>query len=382
MLAIRSSRDSDTDIYADIYAGATTPAGLSDLLGKVGQLFDANSSFMFTSHSEQNPDATLLGHNLCPRMVDGFRDYWSKEDVWALAAARKGLMKRNVVVTGTELLPVADLQRSRFYNEFGRPSGMGRMLGSVLFDGGEKDAVPLPFTNLCWYRAPDREDFARDDVRRLRQLLPHFQQAMRIQYRLRALQLQANVEAASSGAFGIASVLMDASGRILEMNPLATAQIECGTPVLHSSGGRLKAIGQRCSPSVQEALAYCKATGRAVRILAQSGDRHQILKANLVALPVDTETLAGVNEQPRFLLLLEIPRTAQREIIDGAARLFGFTQAEQEIVLGLLDGLNAEQIAAMRCISMNTVRTQLRSVLAKTQTTRQIDLVRMLVRLL
>lgn len=377
----RAIRDSDTDIYADIYAGATVPERMSELMEKVGRLFDANSSFMFTSHSAHNPDAILLGQNLCPRMVDGFRDYWSTEDVWALAAARKGMMRRNVVVTGTELVPVAELQRSRFYNEFGRDCGMGRMLGSVLFDGAESDAVALPFTNLCWYKAPGRDDFSRDDVRRLRHLLPHFQQALRIQHRLRALQLQANVEVASSGAFGIASVLLDESGRILDLNPLAAAQVESRESVLHSSGGRLKAIGQRCSPSVHEALAHCKASGRAVRIMAQSADRHQLIKASLQALPADTETLAGTNEQRRFLLLLEIPRNAQRDVIESAARLFGFTQAEQEIVLGLLDGLNAEQIAAMRCISMNTVRTQLRSVLAKTQMTRQIDLVRMLVRL-
>lgn len=382
MLLHRSSRDSDSEIYAEIYAAATAPDRMPALMGRVGQLFDANSSFMFTSHSDQNPEAILLSHNLCPTMVDGFRGYWNTEDVWALAAARKGMMKRNVVVTGTELVPVADLQRSRFYNEFGRECGMGRMLGSVLFDGAEKDAEPIPFTNLCWYRNPGRDDFGRNDVRRLRSLLPHFQEAVRIQHRLRSVQLQVQVGAAGSGVFGIASVLMDATARIIEMNPLATALLESGAAVLQSSGGRLRGIGRKSAPTLSDALAYCRTTGRAVRILAQSGDRHKILKASVVALPPETQTLAGMHDQRRYVLLLEMPCNAQREIVENAALLFGFTLAEQEIVVGLMDGLSAEQIASMRGISMNTVRTQVRSVLAKTELTRQIDLVRMLVRLL
>lgn len=382
MLARRSSRHSNTGIYADIYASALVPGRMPALMEKVGRLFDANSSFMFTSHSEQHPEAILLSQNLCPRMVDGFREYWNTEDVWALAAARKGMMRRNVVVTGTELVPMAELQRSRFYNEFGRDCGMGSMLGSVLFDGGENDAAGIPFTNLCWYRPHGRDDFGREQVRRLRHLLPHFQEAVRIEHRLRLLHLQATVGLASSGAVGIASVLMDATGRIVEMNAAAGAIARSGAALLQTSGGRLKAIGRKSSPTMAEALMYCKATGRAVSLLAQSGDRYRIIKASLVGLPPQADTLAGVHDQPRYLLLLELPSDTQRETIECAARLFGFTLAEQEIVVGLMDGLCAEQIAAMRDISMNTVRTQLRSVLAKTQLTRQVDLVRMLARLL
>jgi DNA-binding CsgD family transcriptional regulator len=54
---------------------------------------------------------------------------------------------------------------------------------------------------------------------------------------------------------------------------------------------------------------------------------------------------------------------------------FGFTPAEAALALDLADGLAAADCATLRGVSVHTVRSQLRSLFGKTGTSRQAELV-------
>lgn len=58
--------------------------------------------------------------------------------------------------------------------------------------------------------------------------------------------------------------------------------------------------------------------------------------------------------------------------------LFGYTRAENGLVSALMSGMTLREHAEIRGIGANTVRTQLKAVLAKTGVHRQSDLVRVL----
>ncbi len=60
------------------------------------------------------------------------------------------------------------------------------------------------------------------------------------------------------------------------------------------------------------------------------------------------------------------------------AQLFRFTAAESRLAMALLAGAEAAEYATANGVSLATVRTQLRSLLAKTGTRRQAELVRLL----
>lgn len=57
---------------------------------------------------------------------------------------------------------------------------------------------------------------------------------------------------------------------------------------------------------------------------------------------------------------------------------FGLTQAEIDVCEGIADGNSAAEIAEMRGASLATVRTQIKKIMAKTRTTAQPELVRLL----
>ncbi len=59
---------------------------------------------------------------------------------------------------------------------------------------------------------------------------------------------------------------------------------------------------------------------------------------------------------------------------------FGLTSAEARVVEALLKGLTVSAISCERGVSINTVRSQIRSIFHKTQVNRQADLIRLLLR--
>ena len=179
----------DDPLITELYAAMVQPEGIATVLDKLSQQFKAQSAFMFSSHSAVQPDAVLLGHRMAPETMDEFGRYWYQEDLWALAAGRRYMMRRDVVLLSEELMSTHDYQHSRYYVDFARPAGISRMLGSVLFDGSERDGA-LPFTNLCWYRPHGHDAFTREHKRRLVSLLPHLQTAFALRHKLQQASLR------------------------------------------------------------------------------------------------------------------------------------------------------------------------------------------------
>lgn len=362
-----------------IYAAACTPGHMPVMMERVGALFRAHSAFLFTSHSESEPDDTLIGQNICPDAVKAFETRWSADDVWAAAAARKGLMKKDVVVTGTSLVPQGELVRSAFYNEFGMRAGMGHMLGSVLFDGRPDDAVP--FTNLCWYRGAGSDDFSTRDRERLRRLLPHIQQAVKTGRQLRSLALRSTIDRAAVEGTSCAWLLLDAQARVVSSNARGQALLAGAPALVRAHQGRVVALGRRAAPAFPELFAACRRHGHTVPFLVQDGAANTLLKGTLSALPAEVDTYAGAFYERRYLLVIELPHAGRAAMIARVGELFGLTGAEREVLRHLLDGDSADQVARLRGAGLSTVRTQIRAILDKTGLARQVDLVNMVSRL-
>lgn len=89
--------------------------------------------------------------------------------------------------------------------------------------------------------------------------------------------------------------------------------------------------------------------------------------------------MSAFGPEPLALLMFHRPGRARHIDPVVVAETFGLTPAEARVAVLLANGLNAEQIAAERSASLLTVRTQIRSILAKTGVRRQPELVRMLV---
>jgi DNA-binding CsgD family transcriptional regulator len=78
-------------------------------------------------------------------------------------------------------------------------------------------------------------------------------------------------------------------------------------------------------------------------------------------------------------IIIDDPGSPSRECRRASfSRAYGLTESEQQLTELLMRGLTLKDIADARQVSFETIRTQLKSVFAKTGTNRQADLIRIL----
>ncbi|MGY4625603.1 helix-turn-helix transcriptional regulator [Bradyrhizobium sp. USDA 4486] len=155
-------------------------------------------------------------------------------------------------------------------------------------------------------------------------------------------------------------------GRVVELSPAGRAILE--------RESRVNATQDTLYGAVKELVnrAGAQFPAGSTSWLATSTKEGFTALINQVANAWSDETIA--------LILLDLdahpepsPRTLQR--------LFGFTAAETQLAIELARGNNLIDIARTRRLSRTTVRSQLASLFAKTQTRRQADLIALLGRL-
>lgn len=121
------------------------------------------------------------------------------------------------------------------------------------------------------------------------------------------------------------------------------------------------------------------------KVAARTAERVVTLRIRsiITASPVIVRVSPVDSNEPRPLaLVLSTELVWPQGFEETVQEAFGLTAAEVEIVRGITLGLPVRDIAEARGRSMETVRTQLRSILAKTETHSQSELVRVVLGLM
>ena len=130
----------------------------------------------------------------------------------------------------------------------------------------------------------------------------------------------------------------------------------------------LRHIGQSCSKeylALRSPLACAFALPRA---------RHAPL--SVMVAPLTTGDLITVSDRPMVMVLArDTQQAAGASTPEVLQALFGLTRAEARLASELVEGRGLEEIASGKGVSLNTIRSQAKSLLRKTGTQRQAELV-------
>jgi DNA-binding CsgD family transcriptional regulator len=178
-------------------------------------------------------------------------------------------------------------------------------------------------------------------------------------------------------------ILVDATARILFSTASADALLKADDGILLRDG-RLTAGRNFEKRRLQKIIDAATGDVECERVsdemlVGRAAGRWPI--ALLVAPGGTTTTTPNGAPVPVALVLLHDPGRHVRHPIKRLRALFGWTDAEARLAQGLLDGHRLAEIASSRRVSVETVRTQLRSLFKKTGVTRQSDLMRILLAL-
>lgn len=273
---------------------------------------------------------------------------------------------------GSEAFPDAEVAETDFYREWMQPQGLAACcpLGHTI---EAQDGRPI--AAIAIFRQGGGRPFEKVDSELGDLLVPHLGRAYRLHRSLR--EHAALAEALDRLPTGV--VLLDAQNR------LVLANLAARTIVALDDGFAIDADGPRASRPADNAVLKqmlrqpgpASAPGRiregnVMAVSRPSGKRaFPLMIAPLLGAP--PESTLGDARSVIYISDLE------GSLEHGAVlrTLYSLTEAETQLVGLLCEGCSLEESAERRGVTINTARSQLKQVFAKTNTSRQGELVRL-----
>ena len=275
----------------------------------------------------------------------------------------------------TELIPEAEFLRSRFYTEWMRPQDLRHLLLGMI-DRSESHTSGFGFL-----RRHGARPFGNQEVDLLARLAPHMQRAVHVQEIVAAADLKARATERALDALLVGAALVDADGGVLATNRRAEALLErkeglwleCGH--LRAERSEDTATLRRLISDATSGIGGGPERG-GVLALSRVGVEHPFVAFVTPVRPA----VVGVPwlKQGAALVLISDPEELPQLAEPGLCRLYGLTPAEARVAARIAQAKSIEEIASELGVKVSTVRAQLRQVLAKTDTRRQAELVRLL----
>lgn len=275
------------------------------------------------------------------------------------------------VLTDEEKLPKSELIRTEFYNEFLRPNEIHSLLMARLFVEGNITVV----LNIA--RSRKRDAFGRAEIEIANRLQPHLVRACHLSRQLSGMRrvdrgLKEYADRCADGMF-----LVDRAASIAYTNRAGETLLAGGRGLVQRNGV-LRAASERGTRTLH-ALISRAAAGNGDRSSGTAALERPMGRAlSVTVIPVPPQHVQTFCRKSTVLVSVRDPDHVPPASDERLRLLFNFSRAEARLAVQLLEGRSLKEGADELGVSINTVRSQLASIFAKTDTRRQAELLRLL----
>ena len=282
-----------------------------------------------------------------------------------------GLTSR--IFVGQELIADADFVRTEYYQDWCRERNNFHVIGTVFeVSGGTSTLFGV-------HRPHGAAAYTDMEKGRLGAFLAHLKRALQVRQRLAKAGIERKAALDMLERMGLATLVVGRDGNVLYANREA-AQLMREADALRSKNGKLTALLPATSTrllelirgAVDTAWAPGEAAGGVLKL-----DRTDRLPLTLLVAPFRPARDGFGAGAPAALVFVRDPECLG---VTGVTlqNIFGLTAMEACIAAALCEGKSLDDIARAYGVSINTAKTHLKGVLAKTGTSRQAHLVAVL----
>ncbi|MFM0337415.1 hypothetical protein [Paraburkholderia fungorum] len=314
------------------------------------------------------------------------RHYYREISPWRVEAKngiRDGSAIVGRVVRGEDIVPDTEFLNSEFYNDFGRHAGFRHMIGGLL---DAETATTISFT-----RDAAAGSFEERDRRTLQSLMPHLQRALQLRNRFEPDT--SRLGAGALDALSIAVIVVDGNMRVKHANAAAVALTNEGCGITVSRTGPDPGLGNTVlaarHPEDHARLSQLVAavangsSGCALRMRNRRDEPASQASLAVLVSPAMTHFLSGPGTGCRIqpgTAMIVARHLSHTSLPDPGLMcdLYGLTKAEAAVALSFGGGATAEDVARIRRVSPETIRSQVKAILRKTNTSNLRDLERIL----
>ncbi len=361
------------DLIGKIYDAAVMPElwpvfleCLSDILKSRGTVLYLVDFANRSSICRSDEISFIQSVRTDPETVVSYDQYYSKVNVWLENS--KNLPEGGLATTDN-LFPVQELVKTEWYNDWLKPQNYFHAMIAHLI---KQDTLAV---RLSIFRAK-QQPFSDNETELFARLVPHLRRSCMIYKKLSEVKSVQTAHADLFNHLPVGLILFDNTGRAVWVNEKAA------TLIRSSDGFCLNATGRCLTGNVIETRALRQLISQAVELgqsNAMSLHRNNVnhpLSAMVVAL--QNWPLPFIGSVPAAALFIGDPGSPLDLDDKLLSQCYDFSPAEAKLATALLRGQTPSDYAQMRGLSHNTVKTQLKQVLAKTGTHRQSELVQRL----
>lgn len=364
------------DLVGRIYEAAAEPERWPDFIQAFGRAVNAEGVVLWLhDFKDGSADFNGTGTSLAcftgfdPAAIGSYAEHYSGVNVWA---KNEDKLQAGSAVTSSMLYPDADLVRTEYYNDWLRPQDLFYSLGGVV---AKQDTLSVKFSAL---RSTRIGGYTETELALYRSLVPHLQRGVAMHRRLAQTRLPGQAALASLDLLPSAVWLLGAGGELLHANPAAERLTRHGDVITQGPNGRPRArVGsedQRLQRLINSTLQTGQGQGlEAGGALMMWGNNGSGMLHVMV-----TPLAAGINGfgAAAAAVFATAPNSLPSDLESRLRRLYEFTPAEARLAAALVAGETVQEFAGRTEISEATARTHLKHILAKTDTRRQSDLIR------
>lgn len=360
-------------LLSAIYDLALAPTDWPIVLGLLAEALNSPHASSVITTPERDAPRPLGAVGITAEDHRAFLRTWHKNNVFG---TRRPAREAGTIVLGRTILAKPTLLRTAMYRQYLEPRGIHEVVRlDILADAYRSQSISLA---RPWASGP----FTSNELAFARALMPHLR---------RVATLHAHIEGTTSIAQSAIDaldgtqsplLLLDANGRVVHGSAEAERLLREGDGLSASCHG-LRAATPALSARLQAVLARAAGSSRAPGVSGALHLRRQSGKPDFVLVAIPTGPRSFGPDIGRASVVVQITDPLARATPDPAilADAFDLTPSEALLAADLLCGLSVSEAAVKRTRSVATVRTHLASLLAKTGTARQSDLVRLLSRL-
>lgn len=333
-----------------------------------------DTAVAFSAFHPFSRSVTIHGaYNLNDEALKGWRPSKVKCEAMELMIKAASTIPVCVPIMRRTVVPDAVWERSKTYERVSKPWGYHDDGSSILSKSLRK------ITTCGFVRLPDQAGLSTNALASMAYMNKHLVRATELQSRIsktEQLLLQSS-SILDLVEFGI--VMFGANKKVQYANASANRIFEESDGISLSTS-ELRIQSSKPDEKFQTMLsALCDpAVSQSDRVGTMLSVPRRALLSSYVLTLVPVRENGPVDECVTAVAFIADPRQRQTSAISLLSKTYGFTAAESEIALSLINGQSLRTIAEHRGVSYNTVKTHLHAVFSKTHTKRQAELASLL----
>jgi DNA-binding CsgD family transcriptional regulator len=368
--------DRDHQLIERIYDSALRPEAWQGVVLRVSEMFGGSPVMLGFFRPGETSFGPRYSVGLQREFLDTYLEHLLNDLPWSTRSMRH-LVDR--VAPISEAFSGVEIESTPFYTEWLKPQGLAPIwpAGHTLVDeAGE------PIGGIVVFRAEGQGPFTDEELASMSPFIPHLRRALHVHLALHGARTVQHAVAEALNRLPTGVLLLNKKREVVLRNRGADRIVS------QDDGFRLDRNGP-CVASARENAALQKLIADAMEtqhrgalastgflsISRPSGRRSfAVMVTPLLAVPA-----GGVVSDAVVALFVSDPDAGRVSEAEVLAKLYALTHSEAEMVRLLALGLSLEEAASKRGVSMNTARSHLKHAFAKTGTSRQGELVRLVI---